>query len=266
MATGAGRVGGDGDGAGVTSSIGRESRGTGPVLVLLHTLGSDRRIWDPVVPLLERDRTVVTVDMPGFGASPPLDAGAPVTPARLAAAIADALAEDGIERPHVAGNSLGGWVALEMALAGAARSVTAIAPAGLWPHPLAPRRDLGRKAARLFAPAAGLLVRHPALRRLALLGVVAHPDRVPPPAAAHLVRSYGRSPGFSEVNAAMRASRFERLADIQVPVTLAWAQHDRLVARPRRVPPSVRTVTLQGCGHLPIWDDPVAVARVLLAP
>ena len=107
-------------------------------------------------------------------------------------------------------------------------------------------------------------MRHPSLRRVALLGVVAHPDRVPPAAAAHLVRSYGRSPGFAAANKAMRASRFQRLADIDVPVTLAWAQHDRLVARLRGVPPSVRSVTLQGCGHLPTWDDPRQVARVLL--
>jgi pimeloyl-ACP methyl ester carboxylesterase len=247
-----------------TASIALESRGGGPALVLLHTLGSDRRIWDPVMPLLERERTVVTVDMPGFGDSPPLDDGVPVTAARLAAAIAERLAADGIERPHVAGNSLGGWVALELAVSGAARTVTAIAPAGLWPHPLAPRRDLGRRAARLFAPAAGALVRHPGLRRVALLGVVAHPDRVPPAATAHLVRSYGRSPGFPAANRAMRASRFDRLAEIDVPVTLAWAQHDRLVARLRSVPPSVRSVTLHGCGHLPTWDDPQQVARVLL--
>jgi pimeloyl-ACP methyl ester carboxylesterase len=248
----------------MTAGPALERRGDGPALVLLHTLGSDRRMWDPVTPLLERERTVVTVDMPGFGASPPLDDATPVTPARLASAIAQRLAAEGIERPHVAGNSLGGWVALELAVGGVARTVTAIAPAGLWPHPLAPRRDLGRRAARLLAPAAGALVRHPALRRLALLGVVAHPDRVPPAAAAHLVRSYGLSPGFPAVNAAMRASRFQRLAEIAVPVTLAWPQHDRLVARPRRLPPSVRSVSLPGCGHLPAWDDPPAVARVLL--
>ncbi|MBA3300985.1 MAG: hypothetical protein H0T15_03875 [Thermoleophilaceae bacterium] len=49
-----------------------------------------------------------------------------------------------------------------------------------------------------------------------------------------------------------------------VPVTLAWPEHDRLVARPRRVPPGVRSVVMPGCGHLPMWDDPALVARVLL--
>jgi pimeloyl-ACP methyl ester carboxylesterase len=178
--------------------------------------------------------------------------------------VARALAADGIERPHVAGNSLGGWVALETALAGAARSVTAIAPAGLWPRPLAPRRDLARQTARAALPALGVLLRSDHLRRLAMAGTTAHPDRVPPAAVEHLVRSYASAPGFADVNRAMRASRFEHLSEITVPVTLGWPEHDRLVARPRDLPPTVRNVALPGCGHLPTYDDPAAVARLLL--
>jgi pimeloyl-ACP methyl ester carboxylesterase len=233
-------------------------------LVLLHTLGSDHRMWDPVLPLLAGQRRVLAVDMPGFGAEPALDAGEPVTPGRLAAAVAERLAAEGIERPHVAGNSLGGWVALEMAVAGLARSVTAIAPAGLWPRPLASRRDVARSAARAALPLLEVVRRSARLRWLAMIGTTAHPERVPPDAVVHLVRSYATAPGFPEVNRAMRASRFERLADIRVPTTLAWCEHDRLVARPREVPASVRTVTLRDCGHLPTYDDPQAVAQVLL--
>jgi pimeloyl-ACP methyl ester carboxylesterase len=62
----------------------------------------------------------------------------------------------------------------------------------------------------------------------------------------------------------MRAGRFTGLADIRVPTTLAWPEHDRLVARPRRLPARVRNVVLRGCGHLPTWDDPEQVASVLL--
>jgi pimeloyl-ACP methyl ester carboxylesterase len=63
----------------------------------------------------------------------------------------------------------------------------------------------------------------------------------------------------------MRANRFTHLADIRVPVTLAWPEHDRLVRRPRRLPPAVCNVVLRGCGHMPTWDDPEQVAAVLLA-
>jgi pimeloyl-ACP methyl ester carboxylesterase len=108
-------------------------------------------------------------------------------------------------------------------------------------------------------------VRSPRARALALAGTVAHPERVPPAAAAHLVRAYATAPGFDAVNDAMRAGRFVHLAELRVPVTLAWPEHDRLVGRPRALPPTVRSVTLRGCGHLPTWDDPAQVAELLLA-
>ena len=230
-------------------------------LVLLHGIGSVRHAWDPVLPYLEDAYEVVPLDLPGHGAAPPIE---PASPADLAAAVTASLAERGVERPHVAGNSLGGWVALEMAAAGAAASVVAIAPAGLWPEPLVPKRTPARALARALLPVLPPLLRTRGGRRLALAANAARPERIPPAAALRLVRAYATAPGFQQVNDAMRATRFARLDRIDVPVTLAWPEHDRLVSRPRAVPPGVRTVELRGCGHLPTWDDPEQVARVLL--
>ncbi|MEA2317640.1 MAG: hypothetical protein QOD44_1829 [Solirubrobacteraceae bacterium] len=245
--------------------IAHERHGRGPALVLLHPLGADRRMWSPVIPHLAAEREVVAVDLPGFGGSPALDGPGPPTPRVLAQAVARGL-EDVIAGPfHVAGNSLGGWVALEIALAGHARSVTAIGTAGLWPEPLMPRRSAARRLARLAAPLLPLITRTARGRRLALGATIARPERVPAGEALHLARSYARSPGFDAVNDAMRAGRFTGLADIRVPVTLAWPEHDRLVKPPRALPPGVRSVVLRGCGHLPTWDDPEQVAAVLLA-
>ena len=165
----------------------------------------------------------------------------------------------------MAGNSLGGWVALELAAAGHTRSVTAIAPAGLWPEPLAPKRGTARGLAKAIGPALPALVRSAAGRRLALASTVAHAERVPPDAALRLVRAYAGAPGFEAVNRAMRAGRFTRLEHIRVPVTLAWPEHDRLVARPAHLPPNVRSVPLAGAGHVPMWDAPEAVGDLLLA-
>jgi len=251
------------------SAFAYERRGAGPPLVLLHPLGADRHVWDPVLDRLAEDRDVVAVDLPGFGGSEPLAAadGEAPTPARLAAAVrAFAAGELGLEDGawHVAGNSLGGWVALELALAGAVETVTAIAPAGLWARPLGPRPSVARRAARLASPLVGLATHVEGLRRLILAGSVGHPERVPPAAAARLVRAYAHGPDFPAVNAAMRGGTFTRLADIAVPVTLAWPALDRLVGRPRSLPPQVRNVTLTDCGHIPTWDDPEAVATVLL--
>ena len=245
------------------SRLAFDRTGSGPALVLLHPLGADRRVWAPVTPLLAGEREVIAVDLPGFGGSPPLR-GAEPTPARLAEAVADGLAARGIEDFAVAGNSLGGWVALELGLAGRARSVTAIGPAGLWPEPLPPRRTSARAAARLALPFAGALTRVPALRRAAMGMFVAHPERMPAAAARDLIRAYALAPGFPDVNAAMRANTFSGLARIRVPVTLAWPEHDGLVARLRHPPPNVRTVILRDAGHLPMWDDPRQVAELLL--
>jgi pimeloyl-ACP methyl ester carboxylesterase len=236
--------------------------GSGPRLVLLHPLGANRHVWAPVMERLAAEREVIAVDLPGFGESPSLNGGGPPTPAALADAVA---AEFTGEPYHVAGNSLGGWVALELAAAGHARSVTAIAPAGLWPEPLAPKRATARSLARAVRPVLPALVRSGAGRRLALAGTVADPDRVPPDAALRLVRSYADAPGFEAVNRAMRAGRFTRLEHLRVPVTLVWPEHDRLVAEPAHLPPTVRSVRLPGAGHVPMWDQPEAVAALLLS-
>jgi len=251
---------------------------------LLHALGTDRHMWDPVLERLASERDVIALDMPGFGGSPTLAAAGPVatadgdargrvapvaggavTPAELAAAVHAHLCALGVDRPHVAGNSLGGWVALELARAGHARSVSAIAPAGLWAEPLMPKRSTARRLARAARPFLPVLLRGERGRRIALAGTTAHPERVPRAAAIALVRSYADAPGFEAANAGMRAGRFTGLADIDVPLTLAWPEHDRLVGRPRSVPATAREFALPGCGHLPTWDDPERVAEVLLA-
>ena len=218
-------------------------------------------MWDPVLDRLAAEREVLALDLPGHGGSPCV---APASPADLAAAVSSHLAAEGVQRPHVAGNSLGGWVALELALAGAAASATAIAPAGLWREPLVPKRSSIRAVARALLPVLGPLLRTRAVRRIVLAANAARPERIPPADALRLVRSYATAPGFEAVNDAMRAGRFSGLGDIGVPVTLAWPDHDRLVARPRSLPAGVRSVVLRGCGHLPTWDDPEQVARVLL--
>lgn len=238
--------------------------GSGPALVLLHPLGGSRHVWKPVIELLARERDVIAIDMPGFGDSPVLPEEAIPDPRAIGAVIADFLDSLGVSKRHVAGNSLGGWVALEMALTGRARSVTAIAPAGLWSRPLMPKPGLARSAARGLLPLALGLASIRAGRRLTLLGTVAHPERVPARAARQLIRDYALAPGFAAANNAMRASHFTRMAEIEVPVTLGWCEHDRLVARPRTLPSFVQERVLRGCGHLPMWDDPEQIAALLL--
>ncbi len=222
-------------------------------------------VWEPILDRLAAERDVIALDMPGFGASPSLVDDAEPTPRGLAAGVGAFLDSLGVADSHLVGNSLGAWVAIELARAGRARSVTGIAPAGFWSRPLGPRRGIEpRTLARIALPLLPVLSRSPRGRRLALGGAVARPERVPPDAAARLVRDYARAPAFVRANAAMRSALVGQLANLSLPVTLAWAEHDKLVRRPGRSVPGARMVDLPGCGHIPTWDDPELVTRVVL--
>jgi len=247
------------------ASLAFERRGAGPLLVLVHPLGADRHVWDPVIDQLARERDVIALDLPGFGESPAL--GPDLSPPALAADVARFLDEVvGPSVPvHVAGNSHGGWVALELALAGRVRSVTAIAPAGLWPAPLPPKHGAARRVVRALLPILPLALHSCRVRALLLWATVRDARKVPRDAALRLLRAYARAPSYRAVNDAMRAGVFTGLERIRVPVTLAWPQHDRLIARPPHLPPNVANMTLTGCGHIPMWDDPEQVAALLLA-
>jgi pimeloyl-ACP methyl ester carboxylesterase len=238
-------------------------RGQGEPLVLIHPLGAELVVWDPVMDRLASERDVIAIDLPGFGLSPALDRTP--TPEMLAGTVAALMDELGLARAHVAGNSLGGWVALELAKAGRALSVAGLCTAGLWSSPIGPRRGRDvRGVGRRLMPVLPALLRSSAGRQLVLRASVAHPERVPPEAAARLVRSYVTSSGYESANMAMRSEVFSDFENVRVPVTLAWGDRDRLVRQPRETVPDWRTIVLHGCGHIPTWDDPSQVARALL--
>ena len=248
-----------------TTSLHYVRRGRGETLVLLHPLGGSVVVWEPVLDRLARERDVIAVDMPGFGASPALADGAEPTPPGLAAGVSAFLDSLGIAGAHLVGNSLGAWVAIELARTGRARSVTGLAPAGFWTRPLGRRGGIEpRTLARFALPLVPVLSRSARGRGLLLAGAVARPERVPADAARRLVRAYATSPAFVAANWAMRSGLVEKIEEVSVPVTLAWAEHDHLVTKPKRPIPGARMVDLPGCGHIPTWDDPELVVRIVL--
>lgn len=236
-------------------------------LVLIHGLGGSAGVWDPVLDLLAPEREVIVLEMPGFGAAPPLPAAVEPTAANLAAALHEACVERDVERPHVAGNSLGGWVGLEMGRAGWAASVTALSPAGLWRAPLGPRQGDIRAWAQRSRPLVQAALRVPALRRRMTSTFAAHPERIPAAAARELVLGWIDADGYDGANRAMRTHLFDAAGYPEdVPVTIAWAELDSLVGPPKaeRRPAGSRFLVLPGVGHTPMWDDPELVARTLL--
>jgi pimeloyl-ACP methyl ester carboxylesterase len=244
-------------------------RGGGEPLLLLHSLGGTVVQWNPVLDLLAAQREVIAVDMPGFGGSAPLPERVEPSAANLAAAVLGFVDSLGLDaRPAVAGISLGAWVAIECARQGGVSGAVCLSPAGFWPQPLGPRSNRAYQAIRLMRPLVPLLLRIDSLRDGALATSVHRPERVPFDDAVALVQGYGGARGYVESNRLMRASTVGDLTDVGVPLAIAWAEFDRLV-RNRPLPPGglpdpVRQVTLPGCGHVPTWDDPELVSRVIL--
>jgi pimeloyl-ACP methyl ester carboxylesterase len=250
-----------------------ERAGQGEPLLLLHSLGGSLVQWSPVMDRLAAEHDVIAVDMPGFGRSPSLPQGIQPRAANLATAVLDFYESLGLDgKPAVAGISLGGWVSIECARQGGAGAVVALCPAGFWRRALdGPSQTVARarRRGRLIRPLLRPIMYTARGRRRALGRVIYHPERLSPGEAEAIASAYVTAPAYDEANELMRAGRVEELKGIKVPITLAWGEHDALVRNkplPDRVlPKRVEQVELPGCGHVPTWDDPELVTRVILA-
>lgn len=252
----------------VSGGLNHVRRGEGPPLLLLHTLGGTLVQWNPVIDRLAAEREVIAVDMPGFGGSPELPDGIEPSPPNLAAGVLDFYESLGLDRPGVAGISLGGWVAIECGRQGGAKAVVAFCPAGFWKEPFTPGDPTAHTAARIIRPLVPLLARVPAVKRAALAGNLRHPERVSAADASALIRGYGGTSIYREANRLMSEGLIDDLDQVKVPLTIAWAEHDTTV-RNRPLPEGVlprraKQVQLRGCGHMPTWDDPDRVTELIL--
>ncbi|MEW9554414.1 alpha/beta fold hydrolase [Nonomuraea sp. NPDC050783] len=248
-----------------------ERRGTGAPLILIHGIGHHWQAWLPVIDRLAAAHTVIAVDLPGFGRSPELPPGIPYTAESLADAIESFCALLGVREPAVAGNSLGGYLALELAARGVVRSAVALSPVGFWSRPefgyaRAVLRALRATARALPPEGAACLAGSSALRGLSAGLLVAHPSRLEPTALAAAVQALGAAPGFEETLVSFDGMMPP--APPKSPITIAWGEHDRLLVRRQAIRAArwsgQRVKLLKGCGHIPMSDDPELVARVVL--
>jgi len=254
-------------------SINYHREGEGPPLVLLHGIGHHWQAWEPVIDRLAAAFDVIACDSPGFGHSSPLAPGIEPTIPAYADAFEWFFAELGLERPHVAGNSMGGAIALELARGRAVKSVSAFSPAGFWTA-----AELRFCQLSLSAPAKIPAAARPAVEALARTraGRVAlfsqtfgYPARLPAEEAVATLRDAWAAPAFADALAAFDKYRFANPQQLRnTPVTIAWGKRDRLLPyrlqapRARALLPWATHVTL-GAGHVPFYDDPAAVAEVV---
>jgi pimeloyl-ACP methyl ester carboxylesterase len=253
--------------------LAHERHGSGEPLVLLHGVTHRRQAWYPVLDELAEHREVVLVDLPGHGQSPPFELNGLSVRDALRRDFENFLHEAGLDRPHVAGNSLGGLIALHAGANGHARSVTALSPAGFWrdeaEFAYTRRFFLGLLAlADRLGPGAERVARSRFVRQVVYTSLMAHPARVPTDHVIGDVRAfmYAR-PTLRTMLAA--AEPFADEVPRDVPVTIAWAGRDLVLPRwqaetARRRLPHAEHLVLRGMGHVPMFDNPRHVGKVLL--
>lgn len=248
-------------------------QGRGRPLVLLHGLGMTHAAWTPVMDRLSAERRVLAFDVAGFGLSPTLPPGMTPDLPTLAQALAHELEALGLREPvDVAGNSMGGGIALALALQGRARSVAALSPAGLWPEHgpahTVPFLRLLRATLQHARPAAEWLLGF-APARAALLSIPLSPrgDRIPARVARQQVRDLAAASGFKPTLDAI--GPLPDLTGLQLPIHVAFGRRDWLLTaaaqRRDRLPPQTVWSRPRGWGHVPMWDDPEGVAGLILA-
>ncbi len=251
--------------------------GAGSPLVCLHGFMETWRTWELVLPALERRHDVLAPTLPGHAGGPALE-GAP-TGHLMADAVERAMDEAGFDTAHVVGSSLGGFVALQLAARGRARTVVAFAPAGGWaagdtllPEVLGLQARLHEQA-RATAPHAEAIVATAEGRRRATQLVVSSCEHIPPELIAHqmlAVASAAGAPALIEHGLREGYGELDAQA-IACPVRIVWGTGDRLLPWPSAAArfrhewlAHADWVELDGVGHSPQLDVPLEAAQLIL--
>jgi pimeloyl-ACP methyl ester carboxylesterase len=240
-------------------------------LVLLHGFTDTPRTWELVRPRLESRYQVLAPALPGHLGGPPL----PEVPDAhtLADAVERAMDEAGIELAHVAGNSLGGYVALQLAERGRALSVVALAPGGGWGTDAGRHETLDffaelRRPIEHAAPYADRIASTPAGRRRATQYIVGDGGDLPADLVAHQIRGAAACEALPLIELARDGYPLDA-AKVTCPLRIVWGTDDRVLYWPsaadryRALFPHADWVVLDGVGHCPQLDRPLETAELI---
>jgi pimeloyl-ACP methyl ester carboxylesterase len=252
--------------------------GEGEPLVLVHGFTATWRCWLPLLAELVPRFEVIAPTLHGHDGGPGFPDGPAHSLGEAANHLEALLDELGLGTVHLAGNSLGGALSLELAKRGRARSVVALSPGGGWAE--GDTREVERiiawfarnqRLARASVPRLPRLMRNPWLRRLALRDVMTRGDQMPPAEAVALIRSSTRCSVVDDVFTTMRsgAGRLTGLEEVACPVLVAWGERDRILPMDRHAERFRREIegvdfrVLPGVGHTPMWDAPGEIAAMI---
>lgn len=242
--------------------------------MLLHGFLDTWRVWELVLPALERHHDVLALTLAGHAGGPPI--AGEVGEAVVLDAVERAMDEAGVEHAHLVGNSLGGYVALKLAERGRARTAVALAPAGGWADDaskglLAFQAEL-LEASRAAAPHADAILSTPEGRRQATELVTVNFEHIPVELLAHTLHGVAAcEAGAALIEHAQRSGYSLDAERIACPVRIVWGTEDRLLSWPSAAAryrrdwlPHADWVELVGVGHAPQLDVPLETAQLIL--
>jgi pimeloyl-ACP methyl ester carboxylesterase len=247
--------------------------GSGEPLVLLHGILGSERVWRHVIPLLSADHDVIVPTALGHHGGP-----RPSSRPTNIDAVIDAAERQldglGIDKAHLAGNSLGGWMALELARRGRAKSVCALSPAGFWEEDWAEKDRVleflrttvreARRGRRILGP----LSHSRRFRRWAMREVAFHGERI---SREDFLAGSDDTIGCCIAEELLVPGYSLAGFEAPCPVTLAWAAEDRFFPvdvyreRAEGLIPGATFTVLDEVGHVPMYDDPLLIANTILA-
>lgn len=247
--------------------------GAGTPLVLIHGFGGNWRMWKPVLAELEKHHRVIVPTLPGHSGGLPINRRA--TPTAIADALAVQLRARGLDQAHVVGQSLGGYMAVEMARRGFARSVLGISPGGAWKD-ISYQQSLLKRIRTTFKimpyvlPLVRLLVSFKSLRKIILKDEMEHGDKMSAAEARGMIH-HGMNCSIANEFLNDGIEQIKPLSkENSTPVRVVWCGNDRVLTFNEYGQPFLDILglkthgVLKGCGHNPMYDDPVAVASAIL--
>ena len=249
--------------------------GQGKPLLLVHGLGGSWRSWSPVLALLAKEREVIAIDLPGFGASPALGVEASID--AFADAVGDFVEQSGLGGIDAVGSSLGARVVLELGRRGGCLgAIVALDPGGFWTprqaHRFYASTWLSMRLLGMARPVLEKLLRHRIGRSLLMAQISSRPAALPAEVAYEELRGYARTPAMDRLIRQLAYREPQRGAPrgtFQAPLVIGWGRADRLfppeqAAKALALFPDARLHWFDRCGHFPHWDAPEATVRLIL--
>jgi pimeloyl-ACP methyl ester carboxylesterase len=238
-----------------------------PALVLVHGLGSAGNIWNSLIPKLTPHFSVFAVDLPGHGDAS-ITADEKVDPKSLAHAIVEEVSKShNISEMHVAGNSLGGWIALEMGAVAPdkVKSITALAPAGLWNQ--LPMRKLPPSFfdARILAKISQHFMKFaynlPPLKAIGYKKITHLWRELSFESCRDSVIAMANSKGYMPLWRGLRGRKFESQIPKDVRVSIVFGDYDltlpeEIAQEKDLAPVHSNWIVVDNCAHVIMWNYP----------